>query len=419
MKKIVKIGWVGFGRRAEGMVRIIFGKMDDVEIVTLCDSYEPALERAKEVCKEIGSEKTIFTKEYQDILDNPDIDAVVIMTPWQGRVEMAIRAMRAGKYVGIEVGSAYDLQECFDLVDAYEETKVPVMMLENACYGRDELMSMNVVEQGLFGELVHCDGAYAHYLPEVELFKDVEEGHHYRLKNYILRNCDQYATHELGPISKILKLNRGNKMLTLSSFASKSRGLKQYAKDHLGEDSYYAKIDYKQGDLINTNIMCAGGETIHLCLDTTVPRAYYSRNFTVRGTKGLFSEEGSVLYFDSMKEGNENKNNKEKMYETYDHPLHKEYAMLTKSDDGHGGVDWLIGRAFVEAVKNGTNTPIDAYDTALWLSIGPLSEASIAKGGAPVEVPDFTKGKWINREPIVECKYCLDKVCEDKNTPIF
>ena len=107
------------------------------------------------------------------------------------------------------------------------------------------------------------------------------------------------------------------------------------------------------------------------------------------------------------------------MYETYDHPLHKEYAMLTKSDDGHGGVDWLIGRAFVEAVKNGTNTPIDVYDTALWLSIGPLSEASIAKGGAPVEVPDFTKGKWINREPIVECKYCLDKVCEDKNTPIF
>jgi len=159
------------------------------------------------------------------------------------------------------------------------------MMLENCCYGRKEMMALNVAEQGLFGEIVHCDGAYAHYLPEEELFKNNEVGRHYRINEYILRNCDQYATHEFGPIAKVLKLNRGNKVLTVSSVASKSRGLKQYAKDHLGEDSYYANVDYKQGDIVSTHMVCAGGETIHLCLDTTVPRAYYSRNFTVRGTK--------------------------------------------------------------------------------------------------------------------------------------
>jgi len=119
-----------------------------------------------------------------------------------------------------------------------------------------------------------------------------------------------------------------------------------------------------------------------------------------------------------MKDGTENANNEDELFPKYDHPLHKEYVELGEKA-GHGGMDWLVGRAFVEAVKNGTNTPIDAYDTALWLSIGPLTEASIAKGGAPIEVPDFTKGKWVNREPITEGKYCLDKVCVDENTKIY
>lgn len=418
MEKKVKIGWVGFGRRGTGMLNLVFAEMRDVEIVAVCDIYEPELERALKVLREKGRPDPILTTNYQDILDNPEIDAVIVMTPWMGRVEMAIQAMRAGKYVGIEVGCAYDLQECFDLVEAYEETKVPVMMLENCCYGRREMMALNVAEQGLFGEIIHCDGAYAHYLPGEDLFKNNEAGRHYRLRDYILRNCDQYATHELGPISKVLKLNRGNKMLTLTSMASKSRGLRQYAKEHLGEDSSYAHLDYKQGDIVSTNIMCAGGETIHLCLDTTIPRAYYSRNFTVRGTKGLCTEERRTIFFEGMEEGEQAENNEEKLFETYDHPLHKEYVSLGERG-GHGGMDWLVGRAFIEAVKNGTNTPIDVYDTALWLSIGPLTEASIAKGGAPVEVPDFTKGKWINREPVVEGKYCLDKVCVDKDTSIY
>jgi len=329
--------------------------------------------------------------------------------------------MRAGKYVGIEVGSAYDLKECYDLVDAYEQTGVPAMMLENCCYGRKEMMALNAVEQGLFGEIVHCDGAYGHYLPKEELFKDLHEGkpnRHYRINNYILRNCDQYATHEFGPISKVLKLNRGNKMLTLTSMASKSRGLKQYAKEHFGEDNYYAQVDYKQGDIINTNILCAGGETIHLTLDTTIPRPCYTRNFSVRGTKGCYIEERHAVYFDDMKEGRQNENNEEQLFDKYDHPLQKEYVALGEKA-GHGGMDWLVGRAFVEAVKNGTNTPIDVYDTALWMSIGPLTEASIAMGGAPVEVPDFTKGKWVNREPVTEGKYCLDKVCIDDSVKIY
>lgn len=421
IKEKIKIGWVGVGRRGKGMLKGVFSQMDDVEITMLCETYEPAMELGLEIIKEAGKPEPVTTTNYDDVVNNPDLDAIVIMTPWAGRAEMAIKAMRAGKYVGIEVGCAFDLKECYDLIEAYEETGVPVMMLENCCYGRREMMAYNIADQGLYGEILHCDGAYGHYLPKEELFKDMLEGTpdiHYRIHSYIQRNCEQYPTHEFGPLSKILKLNRGNKMVTLSSFATKSRSLRQYAKEHLGEDSPYANIDYKHGDIIDTIITCINGETVHLRLDTTAPRAYYSRNFTVRGTKGMSSEEGNVVYFDDMKHGPENKNNEEEMFKKYDHPLHREYVALGEKG-GHGGMDWLVGRAFVEAVKNGTNTPIDAYDTALWLAIAPLSEASINKGGAPVEVPDFTKGKWMNREPIVESKYCLDKVCIDEDTKIY
>lgn len=418
MKDKVRIGWVGFGRRGRYTIEEGYGHMDDVEIVALCDNYEPILAEAKELLDEIGHKNCKFTTNYQDLLDNPEIDAIIIMTPWLNRIEKAIKAMRAGKYAAIEVGSAYDIQECHDLVRAYEETGVPCMMLENCCYGRREMMAYNMAEQGLFGEIVHCEGEYGHYLLNGELFRDLKVGRHYRLHEYALRNCDQYATHELGPISKILKLNRGNKMLTLSSMASKARGIKQYVVDNLGEDSPYAKTDYKQGDIVSTNIKCMGGETIHLTLDTTLPRGFYSRNFCVRGTRGNMFEDANFTNFPGIDEKDKVKGNLEKFMERFDHPLHAEYRQLGEKE-GHEGIDWLVARAFIEAVKNGTNTPIDVYDTALWLSIGPLTEASIAMGGAPVPVPDFTKGKWTNREPIVEGKYCLDKVCEDKSVKIY
>ena len=417
MKDKVKIGYVGLGRRGIAVLESCLRHMSDVEIVAICDKVQSKIDHAVKLIEEVGKKAPITTTNYDDLINNEEIDAIFIMTGWRGRPEMAVKSMRAGKYTTIEVGCEHDLSECFMLLDVYEETKTPLMMLENCCYDRREMMALHLAEQGKFGEIVHCQGGYHHFLNKDELFKDFVDGKvdHYRINEYIHRNCETYPTHEFEPISKLLKLNRGNKMLTLSSFSSKSRGLKQYAKDNLGEDNYYANIDYMQGDIINTIITCANGETIHLVLDTTLPRAYYSRNFTVRGTKGLYTEERKVLFFEGMEEPCEN--NEEEMYETYDHPLYKEYNEV-KVKDAHGGMDYLVCRAFIESVKAGTNTPIDAYDSILWLAIGPLSEMSINLGGAPVNVPDFTRGKWYDREPIVEGKYCLDKVCIDKSIKI-
>lgn len=417
MKETIKIGYIGLGRRGFVMLKNCFSEMKDVTISAICDQHMSNLKKTEDFLLEQGFPKPMVTQDYHDILNDTDIDAVVIMTGWEGRAAIAIDSMKANKYTAIEVGCAFDLEECYQLIETYEATGVPLMMLENCCYGRREMMTLNVIKQGLFGDIIHCAGGYHHSLPKVELFPKADEDYkHYRLDSYINRNCEQYPTHELGPISKVLNINRGNRMLTLSSFASRGGALKEEAKRILGEDSPYAKIEYKQGDIITTVITCAGGETIHLCLDTTAPRPYYSRNFTVRGTKGMYTEERKVLYFAGMEEGIEN--NEQEMFEKYDHPLHKEYALLGERG-GHDGMDWLVCRAFVEAVKKGTNTPIDAYDTVSWMAIAPLSELSIKKGGAPVEIPDFTNGKWRQREEIIPGKYCLDEICADETTSIF
>lgn len=416
-KAKVRLGYVGLGSRGFGVLDKCFSEMADVEITYVCDLNQAKIDKTVAALEAKGRPTPKTTTDYRVLVASDEVDAVAVMTGWESHVAISLAAMNAGKYTAVEVGCAYDISECYALVEAYERNASPLMMLENCCYGRREMMALNMVKQGLFGELVHCDGGYLHLLPEEDLIKYDKEGNmkldHYRAYNYVNRNCDQYPTHELGPISKVLGINRGNRMLTLSSFASKAGGLKEYMKAHVPADHPLQGVDFKQGDIVTTVITCARGETIRLTLDTTAPRPYYSRNFTVRGTKGCCIEEGGfgTFYLDGM--GHKVFNNEAEFYEKYDHPLYVEYTKF-QARGGHGGIDWLVMRAFIEAVKAGTDTPIDAYDTAAWMAIAPLSEASIAKGGAPVEFPDFTRGTWYRREDPVRNKYCLDEVVEDE-----
>ncbi len=430
MKETVKIGYVGVGRRGYNMLTLSVGKMKDIEIVAICDLDEEKLERAKNALVELGRPAPICTTDVNEINANPEIDAVMYFTGWNDRLKLAKESMKAGKYTAIEVGCAENMQDIYDIVDIYEKTGVPIMMLENCCYSKREMMALNMMRQGLLGEVFHMAGGYCHNLNAHELLQEIcdwggNEITHYRLGHYINGNCENYPTHELGPIAKCLKINRGNRMLRLSSFASKSVCLKDFAKNNIGEDSEYAKIDYKQGDIVNTIITCANGETILLTLDTTAPRNCYSRQFTVRGTKGMIYEDRKVVWLDGMEEiegGNE-----DEAFEKYGHPLSKEAIEYetenTKIEEQFGlhadGVDWMIIRSFIEAVKNGTDTPIDAYDTAVLLSIGLLSAESIQNGGAPVECPDFTNGKWNTERPIVKSKYSLDEVIVDNSIGIY
>jgi predicted dehydrogenase len=216
---MIKLGYIGLGGRGRNMLKTVLDSFKDVEIAGICDICEERLEQGKEIVIEKTGKEPLCTTNADDIL-NLDIDCVMIMTYWETHIELAIKAMKKGIRPGIEVGGAYSVEDCFKLVRTYEKTGIPCMMLENCCYGKRELTVLKMVKEGLFGEIVHCSGGYHHYLADE--ITHGKEKYHYRLRNYTNRNCENYPTHEFGPIAKVLKINRGNRIIRLSSTASKT-----------------------------------------------------------------------------------------------------------------------------------------------------------------------------------------------------
>ncbi|WP_135555914.1 Gfo/Idh/MocA family protein [Paenibacillus cymbidii] len=398
MKRKIAIGVIGLGKRGIGLLKGVILPREDVEVVAVCDLYEDRRERASALVETATGHRPAAVNNYAELLMMTNIDAVIVTASWTEHLSIAIAAMNAGKYVASEVGGAYSVQECWQLIEAYERTKSPCMLMENCCYGRDELMVLNMVRQGVFGEIVHCSGGYLH-----DLRNEISGGHvnrHYRLDQYIHRNCENYPTHELGPIAQVLDINRGNRLLSLVSVASKAKGMQEYVQRDNSTNPELAGVDFMQGDIVTTTIKCARGETIVITLDTTLPR-YYSRGFTVRGTKGMYTEDNHSIFIDGRHDQDHGDwrrqwGNADTFREQYDHPVWKNY-LAEGIKGGHGGMDWLVFNDFFQSVRQGTLPPIDVYDTAAWMSISALSEDSIALGGQPVAIPDFTNGKWISR----------------------
>jgi hypothetical protein len=260
------------------------------------------------------------------------------------------------------------------------------------------MMVLNMIERGVLGDIVHCEGGYRHDLREEIAFG--EANRHYRLEEYKRRNCENYPTHELGPLARVLNINRGNRMVKLCSVASRASGLNAYVTraDIAAKKDAPTPQRFAQGDVVTTIITCAGGETMTLTLDTTLPRPY-SRGFHVQGTKGLYNEDNHMIFLDGEHNeyefrGRELWGNADGYLEKYEHPVWKAY-LAEGVKGGHDGMDWLELSAFFNAVEGGLHAPIDVYDMASWMSVSCLSEASIASGGAPVAFPDFTNGRWI------------------------
>ena len=396
----VRVAVIGVGCRGQYMLEHCLLEMDNLLITTVCDTYEDRTQWAVDTVIKHGGQEPFATTDWHQALDADKVDAVLILSSWESHVPIAIEAMEKGIAVGMEVGGAYSIDQCWELVHTYERTRTPFMFLENCCYGRIEMMVMHMVKQGLFGDIVHCEGGYCHDLRAEIAFG--KENRHYRLRNYLHRNCENYPTHELGPIAQILDINRGNRFVSLVSVASSAKGMHTYAKNNANVDPALQTANFEQGDVVTTIIKCANGQTITLSLDTTLPRAY-SRRFTVRGTLGMYMEDNNTIYLDSdFTEAdhwcwNQHWNNAEKYLAKHEHPVWDKYQK-EGIRGGHGGMDGLVYDAFIEAVRNGTPCPIDVYDAAAWMAVTPLSEASIAKGGAPVGFPDFTNGAFCERE---------------------
>ncbi|OCX51893.1 glycosyl hydrolase [Mucilaginibacter sp. PPCGB 2223] len=411
VKDKVRLGYIGVGAR--GMDHITEGSLrDDVEIVAICDTQERSLKICREFLAKKGrpaaKEYTGGPDAYKRLLEHKDIDAVIIATPWQFHCQQAIDAMHAGKYVGCEVIAGLTVEDHWNIVHTSERTGMPYMTLENVCYRRDVMAVLNMVRQNIFGELLHVEGGYQHNLRDV-LFNDgvhiygggvkygaeaVSEAQ-WRTQFNIDRDGDLYPTHGAGPCMHYIDINAGNRFTSLVSFSSKARGLSAYVNE-LSPGDANAKINYKNGDITQTMINCANGETVLLTHDTHLPRPY-SLGFRVDGVRGLWMDVNQSIYIEQKPNEPEAWQPAKPWLEKYDHPLWQKYA-ANATGAGHGGMDWFVFNAFVQAVKQKKQTPIDVYDSVTMSVIAPLSTQSLKEGNKTLEFPDFTKGKWKTRK---------------------
>lgn len=406
-----KLGFIGVGLRGQNHLELALMRQD-VEVIAICDIEPRMIEMAREMIVKSGKPMPAIINDgpygYKRLLENKDIEAVIISTPWEWHTKMCLDSMNAGKYTGCEVITGMTIEECWELVHTSERTGMPLMMLENVCYRRDVMAVLNMVRQNIFGELVHLQGGYQHDLREVK-FNDgvnpygggVEFGAKgfseakWRTNHSVYRNGDLYPTHGIGPLAMMTNINRGNRFISLVSTASKARGLHNYVVAKGGATHPNASVNFKLGDVVTTMITTANDETILLQHDTNLPRPY-SIGFRVQGTNGIWMDINRSIYIEG-KSKSHSWEEASKWLTEYDHPLWKKYGN-DAAGAGHGGMDWFVLHAFIESVKRKTNTPQDVYDAVTWSAITPLSEASIQAGGDRVEFPDFTKGEWMYRK---------------------
>lgn len=416
----VRLGFIGVGLRGQGHLELALNRAD-TEVVAICDIQQRMIDMSLELVTKSGKPKPHVIQDgpygYKKLLENKDIDAVIISTPWEWHTVMCLDAMNAKKYVGCEVITGMTVEECWQLVHTSERTGMPLMMLENVCYRRDVMAVLNMVRQNVFGELIHVQGGYQHDLREVK-FNDGKNpyGHgaefgekgfseaQWRTQHSVYRDGDLYPTHGIGPLAMMLDINRGNRFTQLVSYSTKARGLHEHVVKIGGADHPNAKINFKLGDVVTTMISTTNQETILLQHDTNLPRPY-SLGFRVQGTHGIWMDVNKSIYIEGQSAKPHQWEEAKSWLDKYDHPLWKKYGN-DASGAGHGGMDWFVINAFIESVKKKTNTPQDVYDAVTWSAITPLSESSIQLGGESVEFPDFTQGKWMYRKN----EFALDDV---------
>lgn len=409
-KSKINIGVIGTGLRGQSHIELLLDR-NDCEVVAISDIDDDMIARTKQLFeKKKKALPKVFKGDfsYLDLLAEKNIDAVLIASPWEWHTQQSIAAMKAGKYVGCEVRGAFSVDECWELVNTHEATGTHYFFLENVCFRRDVMAVLNMVRQGLFGELIHLECGYQHDLRAVK-FNDgkpsygvgVEFGEKafseakWRTKHSVHRNGDLYPTHGIGPVAQYIDINRGNRFTHLTAMASKARGLHNYIVEKGGSNHPNAKIEFKLGDKITTTLRTVNGETIIIHHDTNLPRPY-SLGFRVQGTKGLWMDVNRSIHIEGMSPSHQWEA-AEDYLKKYDHPVWKKQEQEA-AGAGHGGMDFFLIQAFVEAAKNNVAPPFDVYDAATWLAITPLSEDSIALGSQPMAFPDFTRGRWMEQK---------------------
>lgn len=412
----LRFGFIGTGSRCQEHINNVLA-IPGNQIVAICDIQKGPLDRTlAHIAKFNVDAPKVYTgseRSFEEMLNNEDFDCVIIASPWEWHVPMSIAAMKAGvPYVGVEVSAANTLEECWDLVNVSEATGSQLNILENVCYRRDCMAALNMVREGLFGELLHGRCGYEHDLRDIKFNDGQNYGYkkggelrmgesayaeaQWRTQHSVMRNGDLYPTHGVGPVANCMDINRGNRFLSLTAMATQSRGLHKFVVDNGGENHPLAKVRFNLGDIVTSMIKCANGQTVIVTHDTNSPRPY-SLGFRVQGTDGLWMNDGDHIYVEGKSRAHR-WDSSEEWFKKYDHKLWASLEQQAK-EAGHGGMDFIMMYDFIDAIKNKKPAPMDCYDAAAWSAVSGLSEMSIARGGAVVDFPDFTRGQWIHRKP--------------------
>jgi len=409
-EKPVRLGVVGVGGRGRGLLSLLL-KIEGVMVPALCDINGENLRQAQDMVEKAGQKKpegySRDEEDYQRLMYREDLDAVLIATYWEWHTPMAVCAMKSGKCAAVEVPAALTLEQCWELVNTAEETGVPCMMLENWSFRRDNLAVLNMIRQGLLGEIVHCHCAHSHNCID-HWFFDPEGNMRWSGKYLVERNADQYPTHSLGPVISWMDIGCGDYFAYVTSTATRSLGINRYFTKKFGPNHPNAKRHYAQADIVSSVVKTVKGNTLVINYDMQLPRPYDNR-WMIQGTDGLYDEDRSVVYLHGRSPKYGEWEPFAPYQEKYEHawwkalrepsarnlapPLRDQFMV------GHGGVDYLELVQFINAVRNKTATPINVYDSVIMSVIIPLSEQSIAAGSAPVPCPDFTRGKWKTLKP--------------------
>jgi len=392
----VRVAIIGLGMRGYEAVRR-FNYIEGAVITALADVVPENVERSQLLLAE--NEKPAAAgytgaEDWKLICERDDVDLVYICTHWELHTPIAVYAMEQGKHAAIEVPAALTIEECWQLVNTAEKTRRHCMMLENCNYDFFEMATLNMAQQGVFGEIVHVEGAYIHDLRWLNFDETTGYWDMWRLKHNEKYDGNLYPTHGLGPVAHILNIHRGDKMDFLVSVSSNQFGMTEYAKEKFGEESDYANRDYKKGDMNTTIIKTNKGKTMMIQHDVTSPRPY-SRIHMVSGTKG-FAQKWPRRGIALEPNGHQYVSDEElkALLEKYEHPIVAEVGQKAKEVGGHGGMDFIMDYRLIYCLRNGLPLDQDVYDAAEWSAIIELSKVSVANNGMPVEIPDFTRGAW-------------------------
>jgi len=397
----VRIGIVGLGNRGPAAIERL-ALIEGVEIKALCDIRPEKANAVKTKLAGSVHQPKLYTENgesWKKMCEQPDLDLIYITTPWALHTPIATYAMKQGKHVCVEVPAAKTIDECWQLVETSESTRKHCMMLENCCYDFFELLTLNMVRQGILGEIVHGEGAYLHYLLDQNFSKDYYYDF-WRLKEN-LRNGNLYPTHGLGPVAQVMNINRGDRMEILTSRQSQDFSMHAKALSLASTDSFYNAYTNKsfRGNMNTTSILTSKGKTIMLQHDVSSPNIY-SRIFKIQGTKGSvlkYPQPGKVAigHEDWLKP-----EEYDKMEKTWSPPIIKKMGEMAKQVGGHGGMDFLMDWRMIDCLRNGLPLDMDVYDAAAWSSVAPLSEWSVANNSKPIAIPDFTRGHWKTNTPV-------------------